>query len=139
MAGSKTDFLESLSLDLILGAVPAGWTRPASLAQVHLALFTTVPTDSAAGTEATGGGYVRKAITNDAVNFPPAEDGVKRNGTEITFAMFTGPIGTVVGWALFDDAGNRLFWGDFAAPDQKEFGANDQFIVPVEGLTITED
>lgn len=139
MAGSKSDYLENKVLDLFLGDVPAGYTRPAGLNTLQLALYTTSPGDATGGTEATGGGYARINITNNSTNFPAASAGSKSNGTEFSFTTFTGAVGTIVGWVLFDNSGNRLYWGDLAVADQKAYVANDQFVVPVGLLVISED
>ena len=139
MAGSKADYLENLSLDLILGAVPAGWTRPSSLNSVSVAPYTTSPGDATGGTEVTGGSYARVSVTNNGTNFAAASGGSKTTLTDISFTTFTASVGTIVGWRIFDASGNALYWGDLAAGDQKAYGANDQFIFPAGALVITED
>lgn len=139
MAGSKSDYLENVSLDLVLGVVSAGWTRPAALDTIHLALYTTSPGEATGGTEVTGGAYARKALTNNGALFGAAVAGVKTSLVEIAYTTFTAAVGTIVGWVLFDNAGNRLYWGDLATVDQKAYTTNDQFVIPVGALTVTED
>lgn len=103
---SKSDYLESKVLDHLLGRTT--YTAPAT---VYVALYTTAPTDAGGGTEVSGGGYARKAVTNDATNWPAASGGSKANGTAIAFPEATANWGTVVAWGLFDASsdGNLLY------------------------------
>ena len=134
MAGSKSDFLENELLDHVLGN--AAYTAPAT---VYIALYTAAPTDSGGGTEASGGSYARKSVTNNATNWPAASGGAKSNGTEITFTTATANWGTVVAFGIFDalTAGNLLYWADLTTNkavndgDTAKFNAND--------LDVTED
>ena len=134
MAGSKSDYLENVLLDEVLGG--ADYTPPAT---VYLALFTAAPSDSGGGTEVSGGGYTRVAVTNNSTNFPAASGGSKSNGVDMTFPQATADWGTVVAFAIFDasTAGNMLYWGDLTTSktindgDTAKFAAGD--------ITITED
>lgn len=66
----KSDFLELELLDHVLGN--AAYSAPAT---VHFAWFTALTGEAGGGTEATGGGYARVAVTNNATNFPAAASG----------------------------------------------------------------
>jgi len=112
MAGSKTDTFETRLLNLIFKNTG---TTLAALANVYVALFTTVPSDSSAGVEVltTGGtGYGRKQTA-------PADwtltSGQVTNANELLYtavgAAYAGP---VVGWGIFEAAtgGTALYWGD---------------------------
>lgn len=139
MPGSKSDYLENKVLDHVLGG--SDYTRPAT---VYLAAFTVTPSDAGGGTEATGGGYARKAITNNSTNFPAAASGSKANGATFALDAFSGSVSAgaaFVAWGLFDalTSGNLLYWGSLAAGDQKVYTTNDQFTVPAGSMTITED
>lgn len=79
-----SNYLENEILDHILGG--ADYTRPAT---VYISLHTADPGETGAS-EATGSGYARKDVTNNATNFPAAASGAKANGTAITFAAATG-------------------------------------------------
>ncbi len=129
MAGSKSDYLENQLLDHVLRNV--GYTPPAT---VYVALFTIAPGEAGGGTEVTGGSYVRQAIT-----FGAAAAGVSSNSAQVTFPVATADWGTVVAAAVFDAAtgGNQLYYGTLSA--SKTILTNDQFILPVGGVTITED
>ena len=99
MAGSFADFLENELLDHVFGA--ATFTPAATL---YMGLSTTTITDAGANiTEPVGNGYERKAITNNATNFPAASGGAKSNGVEIAFAQATGAWGDILDF-FFSDA-----------------------------------
>lgn len=131
---SKSDYLEAQLLDHVLG--DGTFTKPGT---VHVALYTAAPTDAGGGTEVSGGGYARAAVTNDVTNWPDASGGVKSNGQAITFPQATASWGTIVAWAIFDAAtgGNMLIHGTVnpnkavAQDDTAEFAAG--------ALTWTED
>jgi hypothetical protein len=112
MAGSKTDAFEQRILDHVFkgGATPSLATPPANL---WVALYTVVPSDSAAGTEVSGSGYARRSCA-------PADwtrtNSQIANAVDMTFPAVTGSPYTVVGWRIMDaaSAGNALYWGDTA-------------------------
>jgi len=126
MAGSKSDFLENELLDHVYGN--AAYSPPAT---VYVALFTVAPSDAGGGTECTGGSYERKAVTNNATNWPAAVGGVKSNGVAITFVTPTGSWGTVVAFGTLDAlaAGNLLNWGDLTTPQAIGTGNTVRFDV----------
>lgn len=139
--GSKSDYLEAKILDHVLGATT--YTPPAT---VYAALFSVTPSDSGGGTEATGGGYARVALTNNTTNWPNAtgtSPTQKANGTVITFPLGTsgGVSGgaNMVAWGLFDasSAGNLLIWG--ALTIAKPYLEGDTPSIAVGALTWTED
>jgi len=134
MAGSKSDYLENELLDHVLGG--GDYSRPAT---VYIALYTVAPTDVGGGTEVTGGSYARKAVTNNATNWPAASSGAKANGTVIEFVTATADWGTVVAFAILDAAsdGNFLYWGDLTASKSVDNGDTARFAVGE--LDITED
>lgn len=110
---SATDTEENSLLKARFGGaadtVPATW---------YVALTTTTPTDSAAGTEVTGGSYARVAVTNNTTNFPAPTTGVIANGAAITFPAPTANWGTVTHFELWDaaSAGTRRYWGALTTP-----------------------
>lgn len=131
---SKSDYLEGKVLDHLLGRTT--YTAPAT---VYVALYTTAPTDAGGGTEVSGGGYARKAVTNDATNWPAASSSTKSNGTAITFDEATANWGTVVAWGLFDasSGGNLLYWGTLTQNQAVNSGSTASFAIGA--LTILED
>lgn len=133
MASGKSTYLDNALLNQVLGA-----TAFAAPATVYVALFTVTPGAGGGGTEVTGGGYARQAVTNNATNWPAAANGSKSNGTAITWPAATAAWGTITGVAIFDAAtlGNELYWGDLAAT--KAIGSGDQFTLPAGSLTVSE-
>lgn len=100
-----TDFLEQELLDHVFAG--ASYTPPAS---IHLALYTTVNSDSTPGTEVTGSGYARQETA-----FTPGTNPIVNAAIE-SFTASGGNYGTVVSTALMDAAtvGNQLcFDNDF--------------------------
>lgn len=130
----KSDYLENKVLDHLLGRTT--YTAPAT---VYVALYTTAPSDAGGGTEVSGGGYARKAVTNDATNWPAASGGSKSNGTAIVFDEASSDWGSVVAFGIFDAAsgGNLLYWGALDAPKAVNNGQTARF--PAGSLVISED
>ena len=125
---AMTDFFENKLIDFlfrgqalgITGATAAAGTGPANL---YIALFTANPTDSAAGTEVTGGSYARVAITSSLANWAGTQSagstvassgtgGTTSNNGAITFPAPTANWGVVTGMGIFDaaTAGNLLIY-----------------------------
>lgn len=139
--GQKSLYLEKKLLDLVLGAT--AYTAPVTL---YLALYTVIPDGTASsGTEVTGTGYARLAITNNSTNFTNATGSAspasKTTGT--TFTMATAgadwsSAANVVAWGLLDasSAGNLLWYGSVATPAPVLSGNTPVFASG--GLVITE-
>jgi hypothetical protein len=133
--GSKTNNLENKSLDYVL-ADAADFAPTA----IFMALFTTDPTETGiAGTEVTGGAYVRVAITmGDA-----AAAGSKSNTVQVTFPVATALWGTITHFVIVDLASgalaetNTYYHGALVAP--KLIDTDDQFVFPIGNITVTED
>jgi hypothetical protein len=89
----------------------------------YLALFTTNPTWQGTGTEASGGGYARKAITfNAATEVSNARQVI--NSADIDFGTMSANIGTITHWGIYDAAsgGNLLWYGVFTLSKAVETG-----------------
>jgi hypothetical protein len=107
--GSLGDTLENSLLDHWLGG--PDYNR---VATVYLALFTAMPSDSGGGTEVTGAGYTRKAITNNTSEWTAASGGSKSNINAQSFPAATADYpAKILGWALMTatSAGNVMAWG----------------------------
>jgi hypothetical protein len=76
-------------------------TRPTSWT---VALYTTTPTDSSAGTEVTGGAYARQAVSFTRSGTSPTQ---VANSAQIEFPTATANWGTVAGAAVFDNNGQH--------------------------------
>ena len=133
MAGGKGNTLSNAVLDHVLGG--PNYTR---LATVHIALFTAAPTAAGGGTEVSGGGYTRVAVTNDGTNFPAASGQQKTNGAAIDFGTASANWGEIVAAAVMSDAsaGSILYWGTLAV--NKTVNSGDGFKIPAGNLTLSE-
>lgn len=113
-AASLSDFAENKMVDAALRAQALG--APASF---FIALYTTCPTDSTAGTEVTGGSYARVSVTSSLANWAGTQSagstvassgtgGTTSNNATITFPAPTANWGVVtcVGWTDAASAGN---------------------------------
>jgi hypothetical protein len=107
-----------------------GVTRPTTW---YLGLFTSDPTDAGTGTELSGNGYTRKAVT-----FSVTGD-TATNTASIEFDAATASWGTVTHVAVFDasTSGNMIVHS--ALTTAKAVSAGDILRVPTGDLDITLD
>ena len=135
--GSFTNDAENTILDAVFSAASLG--APATY---YVRLTSTLPTDSAAGTEVTTSSwtnYAPVAVTNNATNFPAASAGAKSNGTAISFgtATVTGANVTVAGAELWSASSGGTRWGWSAATATVANGA--VVSIAIGALTISLD
>lgn len=115
-AAALTDYAENKIVDATLRAqaigTPATW---------YVALYTTCPTDSTAGTEVTGGSYARVAVTAGLTQWAGTQSagstiassgtgGTTSNNAVITFPTPSAGWGTVVCWGITDAASAGNIW-----------------------------
>jgi hypothetical protein len=126
---SMSDYLENALLNAVLRNTP--YTSPS---QVYVALFTSDPTDAGTGTEVSGGGYARQAVT-----FNAPSNGQVTNASDILFPVATASWGTVTHVGIYDaqTGGNLLFSG--ALTTSKTISANDQLKIAAGSLSISLD
>lgn len=107
-------------------------TSYTSPAVVYLALYTSDPTDADTGTEVTGNGYARQAIT-----FGAPSNGVSTNSAAIEFPQATGSFGTVTHVGIRDalTTGNLLFHTPLDA--SKTIATGDVFRVAIGSLSVS--
>lgn len=118
-----SDWSENALLDWLMGG--ASPTRPTNR---YVALFTAAPSDSGGGTEVSGNGYSRQAITCSA-----ASAGATSNSGTVSFTASGGSWGTVSHIGIFDatTSGNLLWHGALTASkavgdgDTLQFSAGD--------------
>ena len=117
MADNLPDTIENQLLDALVGTTSYTVTTP-----IKLALMTANGTDSAAGTEVTGGSYARQTIAWSA-----AASGSISNSAVINFTAM--PAATVVGIEVYDSAGTpkRLAYGALTANKTVASGDTVQF------------
>lgn len=135
---SLTDFAEALVLDWLFttGAV----TRPTTW---YVGLHTSANSDSAAGTEVTGGAYARQAITFTRSGTNPTQ---VANSANVEFPTATANWGTISEAAVYDalTVGNRLAWGPIlnpvtGLPDPQAINTGNIFRFNGGDLVVTAD
>lgn len=121
-----SNFLENALINATLRNT--SYTSPAT---VYLALYTTDPTDADTGTELSGNGYARQAIT-----FGAPSNGVSTNSAAIDFPQATGSWGTVayVGIRDASTAGNLLY--HTALDVSKTIDTGDVFRVAIGSFSV---
>jgi hypothetical protein len=143
MAGSKSDYLEAIILNLVLGA-----TAYTAATNICVALSTAAYSDGATGasmTEVTNANsYARISQTNNATNWPAASGTApttKANGTAVTFVAATGSWGTILSAYMVDvvtyGSGNVLYGADLTVT--KTVSSGDTASFAIGAITVTED
>lgn len=126
MADNLPDTIENQLLDALVGTASYSVTTP-----IKLALMTASGSDSAAGTEVTGGSYTRQTIS-----FGSAASGQIANSATINFTSM--PAATVVGIEIYDSAGTpkRLAYGTLTASKTTASGDTLQFAASAITLSL---
>lgn len=124
---AMSDYLELKFLDHFTGT--ASTSAPSA---VYLGLSTASLNDDNSGTELSGSGYTRKAIT-----FASASSGSIANNSAVEFPTATGSWGDISHFGIFDasSSGNLLFHGAFSA--SKAIASGDILKVASGSLTIS--
>jgi len=125
---SFSNYLETKVLDHVFGGT--AYTAPSTL---YLALFTTDSSESATGTEVSGGGYARQTVTFTTSGATTSND------ADVEFPTATASYGTVVAVAVMDalTGGNMLAYAGLST--DKTIASGDVFRVPSGDLDITLD
>jgi len=125
---SFSNYLETKVLDHVFGGT--AYTAPSTL---YLALFTTDSSESATGTEVSGGGYARQTVTFTTSGATTSND------ADVEFPTATASYGTVVAVAVMDalTGGNMLAYAGLSS--DKTIASGDVFRVPSGDLDITLD
>jgi len=125
---SFSNYLETKVLDHVFGGT--AYTAPTTL---YLALFTTDSSESATGTEVSGGGYARQTVTFTTSGATTSND------ADVEFPTATASYGTVVAVAVMDalTGGNMLAYAGLST--DKTIASGDVFRVPSGDLDITLD
>jgi hypothetical protein len=127
VADNLPDTIENQLLDALVGTSAYSVTTP-----IKLALMTANGSDSAAGTEVTGGSYARQTIAFDA-----ASSGSISNNALISFTDM--PSCTVVGIEIYDSAGSpkRLAYGALTSSRTVTSGDTVQFSAAAVELSLS--
>lgn len=129
MAGNFTNAAELLVLDWI-DAVGSP-TRPTT--PLKCRLMTAAGSESAAGTEVTGGSYVAQSVT-----FTAAASGAASNTAALAFAAM--PACSLVGVEVWDSAGTpvRLWYGPLTT-NPTAVSSGDTYTIPIGSLALSLD
>jgi len=131
-AQALTDFAENKLIDAVFRGQTLG--APATF---YVALFTTACSDSAAGTEVSGGSYARVAVTSSLANWAGTQSaasttassgtgGATSNNAAITFPAPSGANwGTVTHFGLFDASTAGNMWVCQALTASKSVNSGD--------------
>ncbi|MHA6258365.1 phage tail fiber protein [Sporosarcina sp. CAU 1771] len=124
---AMSDYLENAILNATLRGT--AWTPPTT---VHLALYTSDPTDAKTGTEVTGGAYARQVIT-----FSAPTNGVVSSAADVLYPIATANWGTVTHIGILDanTSGNLLYHG--ALTNSKTIASSDQLKIAAGDITVT--
>lgn len=128
MADNLTDVAESLVLNWLNPALGAP-TRPTS--PLKLRLMTANGSDSAAGTEVTGGSYAAQSVTIGSSSTGSSVT----NSADVVYASM--PACTVTGVEIWDSAGSpvRIWYGALSA--NKTVSSGDTFTITAGSLTLS--
>lgn len=131
---SKTDAVEIDLLKLFVGKATSIFAT--TIITPYIALYTTAPSDSSAGTEVSGSSYARQSMPG--ANWATPSAGSVANTTACTFPAVTTTGYTVLGAGLCDavSAGNLLRW---QAITSTAIAVGDQGNFAVGAITFTED
>lgn len=128
----KSEIYANAVLDELYGS-----GTPATL---YFGLYTAAPNaDGTAGTEVTGGGYARVALTNNAANWPAAALRQKANAAAITFASATALWGTVNSIGVFAAATGGTPKEFSPLVTSRTINSGDTFSIPISQFVVTEN
>jgi hypothetical protein len=127
---SLTNSFETSVLTFLLTASSPSPARPTAW---YLGLFTAAPGESGGGTEVSGNGYTREAVT-----FTVSGNNASNSGS-VEFAAATGSWGTITHAAIFDAAtsGNMIAYAALTA--SKTIDTGDVLRIPTGDLDVTLD
>ena len=135
-ATSLTDFLENALINHLFRGT--AYTAPGTW---FVSLHTSACSDSATGTEVTGGSYARVGVASGTGTWaaPSAGNGTTSNVNAINYATPTAGWGTVTHFALWDasTAGNQLICQALTA--SKTINSGDTVSFPAGSLTVQID
>lgn len=142
-AQAFTDYAENKLVDAVirnqtLGA-PTTW---------YVALFTSSCSDSAGGTEVSGGNYSRASLAANLTNWAGTQSagsttassgtgGQTSNNSAITFATPSAGWGTVTYWGLYDAVSSGNMWICAALTVSKTINNGDSVSFAIAALTVT--
>jgi hypothetical protein len=128
------DYVENAILNHLRGTA-----FPAVPTNFYVALFSTATDDAAGGTELTGNGYARVAVSPATGSWSAPSGGNVTNAIEIAFPAATGsPWATATHFAIHDAAtvGNRFYHGALTASKTAAVGDVIRFAIGQLSITV---
>lgn len=136
---AKSNYLEDMILNTLFRN--GTFTKPSN---VYISLHSANPTDAGTGTELSGGGYARVAVSNTVTtnfNAPADNAGAQRitNAVEFTFPESTGAQGTATHFGIWtaSSGGNLLYHGALGTSRAID-SAGITIRIPAGSLAISE-
>lgn len=146
MAGALTDYMENKVVDHLFRGTAYSESAPTNY---YVALYTSACSDSAGGTEVSGGSYARVAVARGTAAWAGTHGtttgassgtgGTISNAAAVTFPEATSDWGTVTHWGLLDvsTSGNAIICAAMTASRTITNGSTSSF--GVGALTIQID
>jgi hypothetical protein len=115
-----------------------GLRSSSTAGNLHIALFTTAPTESAAGTEANYTGYARVAVVRSGSGWTVVGNQAS-NAAAVTFGECTGGTNNITSFGIMTagTSGDLLLYGTLTSNLSVSTGITPQFAIGA--LTVTED
>lgn len=144
MAGSISNAFETSLLGLIFNNTDvanigdaAGLQNSAAAGSLYVALFTTAPSDSTAGTECNYTGYARVAVARSAGGWTISGNNAA-NTAAVTFGLCTAGTNTALAFGILtaSSAGDLLFWGDLTGSLAISSGVTPEFAAGVLDIFV---
>jgi hypothetical protein len=143
-AQALTDYAENAIVDRVLRAQAS----PAFATTWYVALFTTACSDSAPGTEVSGGNYARASLAASLANWAgtlaagntaasSGTGGQTSNNSTITFATPSAGWGTVSHWGLYDALAAGNMWICMSLTTSKTINSGDTVSFATTALSVT--
>ena len=143
-AQAFTDYAENTIVDRMV----RGQSTPAFPATWYVALFTSSCSDSAGGTEVSGGSYARASVTANMTLWAGTQSagsttassgtgGVTSNNSAINFATPSAGWGTVTHWGLYDASSSGNLWICAALTTSKTINSGDSVSFASGALSVT--
>lgn len=140
MGSGKYESLSQSLLNYIFNGTAWPGGQPTTL---YLALFTVAPTISSLGTEATGSGYSRLAVTCNSTNWPVISGSTTtvENAVAQTMATATGnwsSSANMTDAGFFTSSGGSvlMYWGDLTVAKPVLSGDTPSFAI--DAITVQE-
>lgn len=123
----------SVETSVLTWLLTTGTPSPARPTAWYVGLFTAAPGEAGGGTEISGNGYARQAVTFTV------SGNLATNSAAIEWPTATASWGTITHVAVFDalTSGNMLVYATLA--ESKTIGTGDVLRIPINDLDVTLD